>query len=319
MADKRLVTVCTASRSEKHLVAPIIKRIAESPRLELDLLSLDPTLPFHEIVRLAESHLGEYEPSIVLIPTDRREMVPVAMVSFFLNIPTFHFLGGTYSYSMTHDDVSRHVISMFSHIVFVESEKARELLVSAGEEPWRVKTVGTTHFDDVDIDESLCPREPYDLLLMNPLPLSLWRTNMDVKTALRMLGAVSVLIGPNEDPYGHLVKERLTKYREKHPASTLYLNGLPRHQFLGLLKNCRRFISNSSSGLYEAPYFNIPVVNPSMRNSERTPPQKDMLKGAADKVVRELENIELNEMLLAKRYRSGAWLSTRLRESQIAV
>jgi UDP-N-acetylglucosamine 2-epimerase len=44
---------------------------------------------------------------------------------------------------------------------------------------------------------------------------------------------------------------------------------MPREDYLGMLKNCRVLVGNSSSGIIEASYFKIPVVNIGIRQKDR--------------------------------------------------
>ena len=44
---------------------------------------------------------------------------------------------------------------------------------------------------------------------------------------------------------------------------------MPRNDFLGLLSNCSVLVGNSSSGIIEASYFKIPVVNIGIRQKNR--------------------------------------------------
>ena len=47
------------------------------------------------------------------------------------------------------------------------------------------------------------------------------------------------------------------------------IRNLPRSDFLSLLKNCGVLVGNSSSGIIEASYFQIPVVNIGIRQNKR--------------------------------------------------
>ena len=44
---------------------------------------------------------------------------------------------------------------------------------------------------------------------------------------------------------------------------------MPRSDYLGMLKNCGVLLCNSSSGMIEASYFQIPVVNIGIRQKNR--------------------------------------------------
>lgn len=299
MGDKRVVWIFTGSRSERGLLNPIVKRCAASPLLETHVVDVNPRYSLSGITQYVETEIiFEGLPDVVLIPCDRREMVPVAMTCFFAKIPTVHYLGGVFSYSGTFDDVSRHVISLFSHIMCVESEAAKQILVKSGEEPWRIHVTGASHFDDLEIDTSLCPNEPYDLVLMNPTTI---RPETVAKTVFERR---IVVVGPNED-YRFFDEAKLID--GVNIKVNLHPN-VERPKFLGLLKNCLRFVSNSSATLYEAPRFGVGVVNPSIRNSERTPPDQNLLSGGSDKVVALLCELDLKDpRLLAKRVRSPEW------------
>ena len=63
----------------------------------------------------------------------------------------------------------------------------------------------------------------------------------------------------------------LKKYSKKYPKIILFDN-FAREDFLGLLNNCRLLLGNSSSGMTEAGFFGIPVINIGTRqlNRERT-------------------------------------------------
>ena len=63
----------------------------------------------------------------------------------------------------------------------------------------------------------------------------------------------------------------------------IYSN-LRRSLYLGLLKNCKCIVGNSSSGIIEAPSFNTPSLNLGTR-------QKDRVQG--DNVINQDYNLEL--------------------------
>jgi len=296
----RKVLICTASRAERHLVEPIFKRAKKMPDLNPFLVEFNPTRTLEYLLHDAARRFKSERPEMLLVPTDRREMVPVAMAAFYLQIPLFHFLGGS-SYTGTWDDVNRRVISSFAHIIFCEDHAAKQRLVNTGEEEWRCVVTGTTHFDDFEVEEDLVPKELYDLLLINVNPLDPEDTFRTYQSVGALLDKRTVWIGGNEDAISFPQnRELLLSTQRNFPI--MYRPTLPRPKFLGLLKHCSRFISNSSAIIYEAPYFGVQVINPGKRNAERKGPPLEMLKGAADKVVGILATIQLNEKLLMKRY-----------------
>jgi len=303
---KRVVWIFTSSRSEGGFMQPIIDRAKNIYNLDAYKYSFDPTNSFSEICKHIQEDIDKTRPNIVLIPCDRREMVPVAMTCFYNNIPTIHFYAGTYSYSGTHDDVGRHAISLFSHIMCCESQAAKDILIKAGEEPWRIVVTGGSHFDDIEIDTSLCPAgQKYDLLLLLPEQFGDNSNQIMWEKARKMVrpNIFTIAIKPNEDPGADKLWKNIKQGLYNYPV-IWHDKSVPRMKFLGLLKNCEHYISNSSSTLFEAPAFNIKVLNPSQRNRIRTPPDPSMLRGGADKVVKLLSELDLsNPELLTKKVR----------------
>jgi hypothetical protein len=129
-----------------------------------------------------------------------------------------------------------------------------------------VHVVGISHLDDLEVDESKVPVEPYNLLLFNRE--SLQATDW----AALVTKGKCIQIGGNPD--GVI----------PNMADAFYPN-LPRPQFLGLLKNCQRFITNSSAAIYEAPYFLKPeqIIMVGDRNKNR--PRGPFQTGASDRIV----------------------------------
>ncbi len=62
------------------------------------------------------------------------------------------------------------------------------------------------------------------------------------------------------------------KHLKKAANDSLFIHlypNIPRNDFLGLLKHCGALVGNSSSGIIEASYFKIPVVNIGIRQKNR--------------------------------------------------
>jgi UDP-hydrolysing UDP-N-acetyl-D-glucosamine 2-epimerase len=75
-------------------------------------------------------------------------------------------------------------------------------------------------------------------------------------------------IAPNSDAGGLIIFNVLQKYSKDLHFFQLY-KSIPRKDYLGMLKYGGMLIGNSSSGIIEASYFNIPVVNIGIRQDGR--------------------------------------------------
>ena len=84
--------------------------------------------------------------------------------------------------------------------------------------------------------------------------------------ALNCFDLPKVIILPNNDAGSNGVKRAIQEYRVGEYY--MYAN-LKREDYLGLLKNAKCIVGNSSSGLLEAPTFKVPAVNIGRRQNLR--------------------------------------------------
>ena len=299
-------------RSDTGLSDPIIKRLQKEKWCNIKVIQLEPqnfisSYQLTDISCKANNYIGIYDqekPRILLATGDRVEMCAAACAAFHNKIPIAHFYAGIVNDPITtFDDVDRHCITLWSDIQFCESEEAHQrtcyLLASVGlQKKLNSHVVGVSHLDDVNfdtsliycdkinIDESLCPTKTdwvtqtfpiisYDLILYNTPPLIEKHKDIRELNHTVNVGHYDILIRGNPDGDSDI---ELEDYDE------IYDN-LPRPQFLGLLKNCQRFITNSSAAIYEAPHFIKPEqivwVGDRNRNRARGPFQT----GASDKII----------------------------------
>ena len=164
----------------------------------------------------------EYEEAEVVICTgDRVETHTLALKAFLDHKYIIHFYAGIKDkYFSTYDATLRHCITLLSNEQWVENKKCAKTvreLCKAINKMHDIKIVGSNHLLDVILDYEKVPEEPYNLVLYNPC------------TAMK-----EIFIGPNPDKqYG----------------------SLPQAQLLGLIKECEKFYTNSSCGVYEAPFL----------------------------------------------------------------
>lgn len=201
------IAVISGNRAEYGLLAPVMRRIGDSPSLDLQLIvtashllpefgltvetierdgfEIDRKIPqissaldgfdvAHQVgegtVAFAEV-FSELEPDVVVILGDRYEMFAAASAAFFLGIPILHVHGGEVT-SGAFDDAIRHVISQLSHVHAVAAPEYRERLIRAGANPETVHVVGGLGVDSV-YSLRLSPREELErelnLQLSEPL------------------------------------------------------------------------------------------------------------------------------------------------------
>jgi hypothetical protein len=258
-------------RSDEGLSAPVIKRLKAQDWCEVATLQLEPQ-NFLKSYERTDWHLHENGTDLILITGDRVEMCAAAAAAFHNKVKIAHFYAGVVNDPITtFDDVDRHCITLWSDIQFCEDRCSAirvNMLRGACELPSNPYVVGISHLDDLGVDESVVPVRSYDLLLLNAEPLS------------------------NPYQYDGPEAERLTVHIGSNPdkqipplKNSIYYPNLPRPQFLGLLKHCQRFITNSSAAIYEAPHFLKPEQIVMVGDRNRNRPRGPFKTGASDRIV----------------------------------
>jgi len=273
------ILVPIGCRSDFGLSAPIIKRLKNVPEFEVKTLQLVPC-DYSESMALTKQEIAVFKPDLIIIVGDRVEMAGAACAAFLKRVPIAHVYAGVVNDPITtHDDIFRHCITLWSDIQFCEDVLAAEVvwdLKAAAGLGYNAHAVGISHLDDLEVDEGKVPAEPYDLVLYNTPPLSDKRPDhYSIEKMIADKGRLMVQIQGNPDGLLRIIKA----------ANFDYYPNLPRPQFLGLLKNCQRFITNSSAAIYEAPHFLTPeqIIMVGDRNKNR--PRGPFKTGASDKIV----------------------------------
>ncbi|MCA0754941.1 UDP-N-acetylglucosamine 2-epimerase (hydrolyzing) [Paenibacillus sp. N4] len=226
-----------------------------------------------------------HKPDFVLLLGDRGEMLAAAIAAHYQNVGIVHLHGGECSGSA--DDMVRHAISTFAHLHLVSNADAMQFLVKRGEEAWRIAPVGSLRKTEVQRIYSLPQTErdrlitfyglesshPKILLAMHPdsKERTPFETQIDsVLNALRSFAKTQFLvIGPNSDAGGEVFKERLQDFVQESPLRRYYAS-VPSSDYLFLLSKADLLVGNSSSGIIEAPFFQLPFVNVGARQRNRT-------------------------------------------------
>lgn len=252
------------------------------------LLKGDSTYAMSQMVGLGILYFADlfqyHQPDFVLLLGDRGEMLAAAICAHYQNIGMIHLHGGETSGSA--DDAIRHSISKLAHIHFVATEQAKQNLLTLGEEAWRIYPVGSLRKVDIQklakLDEETKQKwaEKYHLqekrqrilLVMHPdstddVPFT--KQIDSVLMAICALPQVQVLmIGANSDAGGQIFNKRLLHFASTHPNSSFFPS-VPSDEYLYLLSKVDCLIGNSSSGIIEAPFFQLPAINIGKRQEHR--------------------------------------------------
>jgi GDP/UDP-N,N'-diacetylbacillosamine 2-epimerase (hydrolysing) len=224
------------------------------------------------------------KPKAILLLGDRGEMLAAAIAAHYQDIGIIHLHGGELSGSA--DDAIRHSISKLAHLHFVSTLKSKKNVIRLGEEEWRIIPIGSLRKYDVQRIKKLNHvtkeewRKKYRLqsdkkkilLAMHPDSkerLSFTRQISEVLVALSGRSDTDILvIGSNSDAGGEIFRKHVLHFVEENEHTTYYPS-IPSDEYLFLLSQVDLLVGNSSSGIIEAPFFQLPFINVGLRQNNR--------------------------------------------------
>lgn len=286
-------------------------------------------------------------PDIILILGDRYEMLAVANVALVKNLPLAHISGGERTEGLI-DEQIRHSITKIANIHFPGAEEYAENIAKMGEERWRIFNVGDPGienmknirlYEDKEIEEKIGFKVDKNTLIVTFHPVTLEIRNTEeyidnLIAALKKFNNKIIITYPNSDAGSNIIIDKIKEYEERNENVKVF-KSLGIQLYLSVVKKCGVVVGNSSSGIVEAPYFKIPVVNignrqkgrlmakniincnydsneiynaikKSLTDEYREYVNKDTISlygdgNTSEKIVEVLENINIDEKLIRKR------------------
>ncbi|MFL0802356.1 MAG: UDP-N-acetylglucosamine 2-epimerase (hydrolyzing) [Agarilytica sp.] len=222
--------------------------------------------------------IAETKPDLIVVHGDRVEALAGAIVGSLNNILVSHIEGG--EISGTIDELIRHAVSKMSHIHFVANSEAERRLIQLGEREDSVFVIGSPDLDLMNPCGLPCVEmvkeyygidfHSYAIAMFHPVTTEYKNIQMYAKSFVDALIASEknyIVIYPNND-MGSI--EILNEYKclEGNDRFRIYPS-LRFEYFLTLLRNSDFIIGNSSAGIREAPYYNVPTVDVGSRQNNR--------------------------------------------------
>lgn len=286
-------------------------------------------------------------PDLLVVLGDRFEMYCAALAALPFTIPVAHIHGGELTQGAI-DDALRHSMTKLSHLHFVSTEDYASRVIQLGEEPWRVVVSGAPSLDNLrtlelpvrrELERTIgMPLDPAPLLVtFHPVTLEYEEAGQQVRkllAALDELGMPVVFTAPNADTGGREIRKAVRAFVRTR-RHCVFVENLGTRGYFGLMAHAAAMAGNSSSGLIEAPSFELPVVNVGTRQQGRvraanvidvgcsrteilkglrkavSPAFRGTLKGlenpygdghAAERIVARLKTVPLDGRLLMKRF-----------------
>lgn len=228
--------------------------------------------------------LAQDAPDMLVLLGDRFEIVPIALAAVVHRVPVVHLHGGEVSGGAL-DEYFRHAVTKLASLHFPATELYRQRLLMMGEAPARTYNFGAPGLDHLHRSE-LMSRETLADALGVPLDRPTAMVTYHPVTAesdSQIAGQIEALLGAleqypqlqviftkaNADAMGRWINAQLVGWCERHSERARCFDNLGHRVFLSSLKHLDLQIGNSSSGLIEAPSFELPVVNVGSRQEGR--------------------------------------------------
>ena len=221
-------------------------------------------------------------PDLVLVMGDRYELLAVSSACILLGVPLAHISGGEITEG-AFDEQIRHSLTKASHFHFVANEVYGDRVRQMGEEDWRIcvsgepglDTLARTHplsIDELNQDLGIDLRKPTALVTYHPVTLDGTPIDQQMHELFLALYATDmqfVITYPNADVGSEVIIRHIQDFAQHHKQSVVVQKSLGQRRYVSLLRVAAMMIGNSSSGLVEAPAFNLPVVNIGIRQAGR--------------------------------------------------
>jgi UDP-N-acetylglucosamine 2-epimerase (hydrolysing) len=243
--------------------------------------------------------IEESKIDLLIVHGDRVEALGGAIVCSFKNILVGHIEGG--EVSGTIDGSIRHAITKFSHIHFVANKDAYNRIIQLGENTKSIFEIGSPDVDAL-LSENLpelhlvkshygISFENYAIFIFHPVTTEIDNLKLHIEVickALEESGKKFILIKSNNDTGSEIIDVKLKELETLENFA--YFPSIKFESFITLLKNSEFIIGNSSVGVREAQYFNLPSINIGTRQKNRSNSRNILHVNADKKTI--LEAIE---------------------------
>ena len=190
-------------------------------------------------------------------------------------LPIAHLHGGETTEG-AFDESIRHSITKMSHLHFTAAEEYRNRIIQLGEHPERVYTVGGMGIENIKrlkllakdaFEESIDFKLGKKNVLVTFHPTTLEDDTAasqfnELLTALDTLEDTHIIFTKaNSDTDGRIINHMIDEYVVKNKNKSAAFTSLGQIRYISALQYMDAVVGNSSSGLLEAPSFQIGTIN----------------------------------------------------------
>lgn len=252
------------------------------------------------------------EPDFLLVVGDREESIATAIVGNYMDTLVVHIGGGDTVFGNA-DDPVRFAVSKLAHIHCCSAQEYADNLINLSEESFRVFFTGNPAYVNIAETEKMNLRMVSELIdvdltdgrylviIKHPLSSEVNDAYDQMKITLEAVEEFcdkhkyqAVIIPPNSDPGSEEMRTAITEFNNSRYIHSL--ETLPRTIFINLTRHCQALVGNSSMGILEAPFYQLPVINIGNRQKGRlNAGNVEFISYDKDEIIRHLEKACLDE------------------------
>lgn len=227
--------------------------------------------------------LSELSPDLLVILGDRYELLPICTSAIIQGIPIAHISGGDVTEGAIDNQV-RNAVTMMASIHFPGTEESAKNIERMRGSNMNVYNVGEPGLETFVRTNLLSRKELADSLNIDPdkrwiictlHPETMETVEYSLAMAKNMITAVSdlhncevIITAANADLGGSEMNEYFKEVCEELP-NFHFIPSLGQRRYLSIMNQAYALIGNTSSGIVEAPFIGVPVINIGERQKGR--------------------------------------------------
>ncbi len=227
--------------------------------------------------------LSDLSPDLLVILGDRYELLPICTSALIQGIPIAHISGGDVTEGAIDNQV-RNAVTMMASIHFPGTEESAKNIERMRSSNMNVYNVGEPGLETFVRTNLLSRKELGDSLKIAPdkkwiictlHPETMETTGYSLAMAKNMITAVSkidnsevIITAANADLGGSEMNEYFREVSERR-SNFHFIPSLGQLCYLSIMNQAYALIGNTSSGIVEAPFIGVPVINIGERQKGR--------------------------------------------------
>lgn len=216
----------------------------------------------------------EYDFDIISVLGDRYELIPLCLTALLFNKPIIHWGGGEFTEGVI-DNQIRQMVTKAANVHFVAAKKYEQNILNLGEKKEHVCVTGSPVIETFKEIEPINKEDLFEnlglnindktiLLTYHPVTIEFGVSPLDqIKNLFEALSKYEyqiVITSPNLESDRQIIVDYLSGIVESSQRIH-YFESLGIRRYHSLIPHCCFLIGNSSSGIFEAPFFKVPTIN----------------------------------------------------------